>query len=91
MSGEKSDLAELCGLWWQEKNGKRYLSGTLGGCKLLVFDNEFKRDNPKAPDMRVMIAPKPREKSTTTSNEPGGNDGTTTGRGGPRGAGDLPF
>lgn len=52
----ESNLIEVCGLWEGEtKAGKRYWSGSLGGVKVLVFEND-KRGNDKAPSHRIFVA-----------------------------------
>jgi hypothetical protein len=53
-----SDLTTLCGLWKnKDRNGKPYLSGTLGNARVLVFPNPEKRDQ-KSPDYRLCIGPR---------------------------------
>ena len=62
-----SDLIKLTGLWINEKNGHKYMSGTLrvsdieaitgiGDVKILLFKNE--KENDKQPDYRMLAAPK---------------------------------
>ena len=62
-----SDLIKLTGLWINEKNGRKYMSGTLrdsdiealtglGDMKILIFKNDDKEDN--QPDYRMLAAPK---------------------------------
>jgi len=49
---------KLTGLWKNtSKEGKAYLSGSLGGVKVLVFPNEHKRDE-KDPDFNLVLAPR---------------------------------
>jgi hypothetical protein len=58
MANGESKFLELCGLWaGQTRDGRRYLSGTLGNVKVLVFPNEHRGDNEKAPTHRLMVAP----------------------------------
>ena len=48
-------MITICGLWKNEtKEGRKYLSGTLGGIKILVFPNEKKTD--RQPDYNIVIA-----------------------------------
>ena len=57
---DKSDMIRLGGLWENESAaGTVYLSGTLGGAKLLVFRNSFKeQDGGNAPDWILYVAPR---------------------------------
>jgi len=49
---------KLTGLWKNtDKEGKIYLSGSLGGVKVLVFPNAFKKAE-KDPDYNLFFAPK---------------------------------
>jgi hypothetical protein len=55
---------KLTGLWKNtSKEGKSFLSGTLGGVKVLVFPNEFKRGETD-PDYNLFISPKEEKKTT---------------------------
>ena len=48
----------LTGLWKNKtKDGKTYLSGSLGLSRLLVLPNDYKR-NEKDPDYNVLLCPK---------------------------------
>ena len=46
---------ELGALWVNVKNGKneKYLTGHINNQKVIIFKNQFKEENPKAPDFRV--------------------------------------
>jgi len=61
---------KISGLWKNtSKEGKTFLSGTLGGIKVLVFQNEFKKEN-KDPDFNLFFAPKEgREKKAAEPKE----------------------
>jgi uncharacterized protein (DUF736 family) len=49
---------KLTGLWKNtSKDGKTYLSGTLGAVRVLVFPNEYKRTE-KDPDFSLFLSPK---------------------------------
>jgi hypothetical protein len=51
-------MVKLSGLWKQKtKDGKPYLSGTIGGAKVLVFPNEYKKTE-KDPDYSLFVAPR---------------------------------
>lgn len=60
MSEQKSDRVFLGGLWENStRDGKPYLSGSLGaGGKLLAFPNGYKQ-KPSDPDWKLYIVPKP--------------------------------
>lgn len=63
---------KLTGLWKaQTKDGKSYLSGTLGGVKVLVFANEHKKGE-KDPDYNLYFAP--REEREKPARAPHGVD-----------------
>jgi hypothetical protein len=59
--GEKkqSNMVEIAGLWVNEPRGggDKYLSGYLGGAKLLGFKNKHKKPDSKEPDYRLYVAP----------------------------------
>ena len=46
----------LTGLWENSKDGKRWLSGSLGGGRLMIYRNENKK-NEKEPDFNVYLYP----------------------------------
>ena len=65
-----SDLLKIAGLWKTEKDGKTYLSGTLGpGVRILVLRNQFKKD-PKHPDYNVFLCPAERKGKSDRRTEP---------------------
>ena len=52
----KTDLIDLSGLWENTtKNGEKYLTGNMGGARILIFKNNYKGDNPKAPDYKLFL------------------------------------
>jgi len=54
---------KLTGLWKNTgKDGKTYLSGSLGGARVLVFPNEFKRGE-KDPDFNLVVTPREEKES----------------------------
>jgi uncharacterized protein (DUF736 family) len=56
MSNE-SKMFSATGLWKQQsKNGKTYLSGSLGGVRVLIFPNE-KKTADNQPDYTLCFAP----------------------------------
>jgi len=59
-ANNKSDMIRLTGLWENESAaGTVYLSGTLGGGKVLAFRNGFKeQDGANAPDWILYLAPR---------------------------------
>ena len=60
-SHKESNRVGLGGLWQQtDKNGNKYLSGSLGFAKLLIFPNRNKtHDN--QPDYNMVLVEKPRD------------------------------
>lgn len=49
---------KLTGLWKNEsKDGESFLSGSLGGVRVLVFKNKYKKTD-KDPDFNLFFAPK---------------------------------
>jgi hypothetical protein len=58
---ENSDLIMIGGLWLNEsQSGNKYMSGSLGMAKLLVFKNNNKRTS-DSPDYFMYVAPKEQE------------------------------
>lgn len=54
-----SDLLKLAALWKnQSKDGRTYLSGYLGDCKVLVMANQYARAGSKDPTHHIFLAPK---------------------------------
>jgi hypothetical protein len=63
MMANDNELRRLTGLWQTDKDGKRYLSGTIGekfilepGCKILVFEAKQQRTD-KSPTHFICVAP----------------------------------
>jgi hypothetical protein len=48
---------KISGLWKNTKDGKTFLSGSLGGFKVLVFPNDYKKEAGD-PDFNLFFAPK---------------------------------
>jgi hypothetical protein len=60
---------KLTGLWKNKgKDGKTFLSGTLGGVKLLIFANDYKKAGTD-PDYNLVIAPREREEKEKPTHE----------------------
>ena len=61
-------MIELAALWKnRSKDGKTYLAGNLGrGARLLIFENQNKREGSKDPDYRLMVV----ENRTRDGSEP---------------------
>lgn len=54
---------KLTGLWKNtSKDGKAYLSGSLGGVRVLVFPNEYKKGE-KDPDFNLFVSPKEKDEA----------------------------
>jgi uncharacterized protein (DUF736 family) len=48
------DNRELGALWVNQKqDGTKYLTGSVNGEKVIVFKNQYKEENAKAPDFRI--------------------------------------
>jgi hypothetical protein len=63
---------KLTGLWKNKtKDGKTYLSGTLGGARVMVFPNDFKRKETD-PDYNVVLSPA-KEKTAPAADAPRNN------------------
>lgn len=61
---------ELCALWKNTtKEGKTYLSGNIGGAKVLVFANEYKKEE-REPDYRVYLVPREKEPRASAPSAP---------------------
>lgn len=59
----ETGIIRLCGVWLQEKNGEKYMSGTLtGSSKLLIFKNKNKK-GASDPDWVVCLATKEQKPS----------------------------
>lgn len=51
-----SDMIKVTGLWINDSNGKKYMSGTMGTLKVLIFKNE-RKESDKHPDYTMYFAP----------------------------------
>jgi hypothetical protein len=68
-----SDMIKLTGLWLNTKDGKQYFSGSLGGAKVLIFKNDYKKED-KHPDYNLFLVKK--EKREDAADEtPGDAEG----------------
>ena len=62
-----SNLVELTGLWSKDaKDGKKYLSGSMGGARVLVLANGFKKEGSNEPDYRLYVARKEKQEKSET-------------------------
>ena len=65
-NNEKTPFLSVMGLWENvDKRGNKYLSGNLGGLRVMIFKNSFKQ-NEKEPDYRLSVtqsAPRPRDEN----------------------------
>ena len=56
-NNDKGEMLRVGGLWRnQTKDGKVYLSGTIGGLRVLIFENGYKDDSENAPDYILNVA-----------------------------------
>lgn len=68
------DGTKLTGVYKNKtKDGKVYLSGSLGAARLLILPNDFKR-NDRDPDYNVLVVPA-KEKSAPAAAAPPEGDG----------------
>lgn len=75
-TGTSNDMIEITGLWRNtSKSGKEYLKGYFGQAQVFIFFNENKTSE-RAPDARLMIAPKKDDRSDQGR---GGRSAGTTG------------
>lgn len=93
---EQKPMINVGGLWENtSKNGGVYLSGNLGGLKILVFPND-KRGNDRAPDWRVCLTEREREEQPAPGpspqpQRPAQRPAPVTGRATVVDDGDIPF
>ena len=53
-----SEMIKITGLWkGKDKNGSTFMSGTMGGVKVLIFANKYKEED-KHPDYIMYFAQK---------------------------------
>lgn len=51
----EKNMVRIAGLWKnKQKDGKTYISGNLGGAKILIFENSFKAED-KHPDYTMYL------------------------------------
>jgi hypothetical protein len=51
-------MIEITGLWLNKtKDGKQYMSGSIGGAKVLIFANQYKKTD-KDPSYKMFFAEK---------------------------------
>ena len=56
---EHNDMVSLGGLWKETSQaGNTYLSGSLGGAKLMIFPNKKKEEGTRQPDYYMKLANK---------------------------------
>lgn len=61
------DGTRLSGLWKQkDKQGRTYLSGSLGSARLLVMPNDYKKTE-KEPDYVVYVVPAEKKEASQGS------------------------
>lgn len=78
MAPQQGQMLSVCGLWSnQTKDGREYMSGSIGNVKVLIFRNQNKKGE-RSPDWNLCLAPKPR-------------DGEQGGGAGPDMSDDMPF
>ena len=61
-SHQDNNKVNLGGLWQQtDKNGNKYLSGSLGFARMLIFPNRNKPEGSNQPDYNMVLVEKPRD------------------------------
>jgi hypothetical protein len=73
MSEEKKPKLKLTSLWVRTlPSGTKVISGMLGECQISIWPNQYKNDNPKAPDFVMFLEPKfePKTKSSQFGPDP---------------------
>ncbi len=66
----QNDMVSLGGLWKEtSQSGNTYLSGSLGGAKLMIFQNKNKEEGSRQPDYYMKLAnkQKPQEGAESSS------------------------
>jgi hypothetical protein len=65
-----SGLIQLTGLWkGTDKNGNPTLTGTLGGARVMIFKNNYKKED-KHPDYIVYLAEQQKKDEKGKAEEP---------------------
>ena len=69
MEKQQSDLMKITGLYTgKSKDGKKYLSGNLSySTRIVIFQNKFKEEGDKNPDMIMYLCPRTHEKKEDTA------------------------
>jgi len=84
-------MIKLCGLWEKQKDGKRYLSGSLGGARIVILPNNYKKEE-KHPDYNLFVAAKERgEGGQEKSERPAPSSGVSRSYSPPPPEDDIPF
>jgi len=61
-SHQDNNKVNLGGLWQQtDKNGNKYLSGSLGFARMLIFPNRNKPEGSNQPDYNMVLVEKQRD------------------------------
>lgn len=78
-------LLRVTGLWVNtQRDGNQYLNGSLGGLRLFVFKNSYKKEGSNEPDYNLFVTAN-ETKKTDKPKEESAKDDT------PVDTGDLPF
>lgn len=67
--GQGRNQDELGALWMRHGSKGEYMTGTINGVQVVVFPNT-RRNNPKAPDWRVLKSKPREERQQATTDEP---------------------
>lgn len=65
-TSEQGAMLQLGGLWVNEsKSGVKYMTGYMGNLKLMIFRNNFKKED-NQPDYVMYLAEKPRNNESNS-------------------------
>lgn len=68
-SNEQGAMLQLGGLWVNEsKSGVKYMTGYMGNLKLMIFRNNYKKED-NQPDYIMYLAEKPRPENPDENSE----------------------
>ena len=73
-SHQDNNRVSLGGLWQQtDRNGRKYLSGSLGFARMLIFPNNKKTEGSNQPDYNMMLVEKQRDSDKPPDSKPPAN------------------
>jgi len=63
-------MVRITGLWENDSNNGKYLSGSLGTSRILIFKNKFKKEGDNQPDFNVYFAEQNSKETAETKSVP---------------------